>query len=813
MNFVHPQLLWLAPAALLLLAGAALYAASKRRKMLEQLLGQSAKDPRAVHYSPAKRKLRFILLAAVLLLLIAAAARPYRSSRIIPHQTFGRDILVLFDVSKSMWATDVAPSRLEHAKYLLRELVEKTGNDRFGIVAFAGRAFLACPLTSDKTTLEQYIDELGPSVIPIGGTNLELPVNIALDAFDAAAGNRAVLLMTDGDELSGNSAGAIAKLKERKIPLFILGLGDPRIAAPVPDEGGGFKRTAKGELATSRLNEEKLREFAAETGGIYVRSTVTDPGLAPIISRIDQLGRAEQESAEKSIPYDDFPLLLGAAALLLFLYLMTGERPFEWRGAQLLWLALPLLAVGATPAELYNAARESQLAGDKEAASLYEQAIREGVGDREVRSRALYNLGIGSHRNVEETLNKALESVKAQQLDPALKMLDEALNRIGDTEELYRQSLASSAGAPNNLARLASDRSRVEELKKKIEELKKQQEQAKKQAQQARDQNKQEQNQQDQKDQQGQQDQKDQQGQQGQQNKQDQQGQQNQQDQKNQQGQQDQKDQQGQQNQQNKQDQQGQQDQKDQQGQQGQQNQQNKQDQQGQQNQQGQKDQQSQQGQQNRQDQKDRQSQQGQQGRQDQKDRQNRPDTDQAIEQAKREAEQLKKQADELNQTQLSQQAEKARQELEKAGQERRNNRRDQAQKHLDEAARALSGNGDGQEGEQQDQQKSEGQKGESGEQQDQQKSEEQKGESGEQQDQQKSEEQKGESGEQQDQQKSEEQSAEQKDESAEGEEKNEISSETAEQLLQMMKDEEQSLRDRVNRGRGVRERKVEKDW
>ena len=804
MNFVHPQLLWLAPAALLLLAGAALYAASKRRKMLEQLLGQSAKDPRAVHYSPAKRKLRFILLAAVLLLLIAAAARPYRSSRIIPHQTFGRDILVLFDVSKSMWATDVAPSRLEHAKYLLRELVEKTGNDRFGIVAFAGRAFLACPLTSDKTTLEQYIDELGPSVIPIGGTNLELPVNIALDAFDAAAGNRAVLLMTDGDELSGNSAGAIAKLKERKIPLFILGLGDPRIAAPVPDEGGGFKRTAKGELATSRLNEEKLREFAAETGGIYVRSTVTDPGLAPIISRIDQLGRAEQESAEKSIPYDDFPLLLGAAALLLFLYLMTGERPFEWRGAQLLWLALPLLAVGATPAELYNAARESQLAGDKEAASLYEQAIREGVGDREVRSRALYNLGIGSHRNVEETLNKALESVKAQQLDPALKMLDEALNRIGDTEELYRQSLASSAGAPNNLARLASDRSRVEELKKKIEELKKQQEQAKKQAQQARDQNKQEQNQQDQKNQQGQQDQKDQQGQQGQQNQQDQKDQQGQQGQQNQQDQQGQQNQQDQQGQQNRQDQQGQQNQQDQQGQQ------NQQDQQGQQNQQDQQDQQNQQDQQGQQNKQD---QQGQQGRQDQKDRQNRPDTDQAIEQAKREAEQLKKQADELNQTQLSQQAEKARQELEKAGQERRNNRRDQAQKHLDEAARALSGNGDGQEGEQQDQQKSEGQKGESGEQQDQQKSEEQKGESGEQQDQQKSEEQKGESGEQQDQQKSEEQSAEQKDESAEGEEKNEISSETAEQLLQMMKDEEQSLRDRVNRGRGVRERKVEKDW
>ena len=663
-----------------------------------------------------------------------------------------------------MWATDVAPSRLEHAKYLLRELVDRTGNDRFGIVAFAGRAFLACPLTSDKTTLNQYIDELSPASVPIGGTNLEMPIQIALQAFDAAAGNRAVLLMTDGDELSGDSAGAVAKLRERKIPLFVVGLGDPNIAAPVPDEGGGFKRTAKGELATSRLNESKLREFAAETGGIYVRSTVTDPGLTPIINRIDSLGKAEQESRDKSIPYDDFPFLLGAAALLFVLYLVTGERPFEWRkAAGLLALALPLLCIGATPAELYNSAREGQLAGDKKASELYEQAIREGVGDREVRARALYNLGIAAHQGVEADIKKALDSVKSQQLDPALKTLDEALGRIGETEELYSQSLASSGTPPNNLGRLAADRNQIEVLKKKIEELKKQQQKAQQQAQQARNQNKQQQQQQQNQQQQNQQQQNQQ--QQNQQQQQQQQQQQNQQQQNQQQQNQQQQNQQQQNQQQQNQQQQNQQ----------QQNQQ-------QQNQQQQNQQQQNQQQQNQQAQKDRQKQQG-------------KSADEAIEKAKQEAEKLQQQADALDQKKMSEQAQKARQELEKAAEERKNDRQDQAQKHLDEAVKALSSGGG---------QNQENQKNQQGKDQKDQKDQQGKDQK----------DQKDQQGKDQKDRKEQQSAAEQSASTGNKEEKKQdISPDTAEQMLRMMEEEEKSLRDRINQGRSVRERKVEKDW
>ncbi|MDR0933126.1 MAG: VWA domain-containing protein, partial [Victivallales bacterium] len=452
MNFVHPQLLYLALPVILSIVALKLHARNRRKKMLLQLLGSSLSDPAALKLSHAKRNIRFALLAAIMLLLVGVAARPYRSFRVIPHQTFGRDILVLFDVSKSMLSNDVAPSRMEHAKYLLREIVEKSGGDRFGIVAFAGRAFLACPLTADKTTLLQYIDELSPESIPIGGTDLERPIKLALEAFEAAAGNQAILLVTDGDELSGDSAAAIAKLKARHIPLFVVGLGDPHIASPIPEANGGFIRTKSGELATSRLNEDKLQAFARETGGIYIRSTVTNPGISQIAAQINRLDKSQQEATNRTIPYDDFPFLLAGALLLMLIYLLLGERPFKWRTiAPGVSVFLPLVLGAVTPEELYNQAREKQLSNDKESAALYEQAIKMGVGNSEVRGKSLFNLGVGCHQTAEQTLQKAFESLKSQQLDNAQKDLDNALKSVNDAQEYYRQSLADAPDIPNYL--------------------------------------------------------------------------------------------------------------------------------------------------------------------------------------------------------------------------------------------------------------------------------------------------------------------------------------------------------------------------
>ena len=743
MRFIQPQLFYLVLPVLLAVIVLAVYASHCRKQKVRALLGNGDTDPAAVKLSPPRRRFRIFLLLLTMLFLIAAAARPFWSSQLVPFEPRGRDLMVIFDVSKSMLATDIAPSRLEHAKFLLRQLVESAPNDRFGLVAFAGKAYLACPLTSDSLAFTQYIDELNTDTVPLGGTNLEAALRVAEQAFKAAAGgNRGILLFTDGDELAGNSAALVDELRKRQIPLFIVGLGDPEVGAPVPEADGTLKRDASGQLITSKLAETSLKKLAGETGGIYVRSTVTDTGLAVIENRIKRLDTAEQQGAQRTLPIEKFPLALIAAAICLVLYFLLSERPLEYRfsrpksAALLLLPAMLFLLAGAAvpekpetapaqqpkeipvepeppsdPAELYNLARERQIAGDEKAANLYETVIRDAADRPDLQTRSLYNLGTGEHRNARTIAQQAVAKVKAQQLDPALEELKKAEGRLKSAEELYVRSLEipqlqnAVPEASNNLQQLADDRKKIEELKKKIEELKKLQQQAQQQTQQAQQQNQKDQQKQDQKDQQKQ---DQQQGQQGQ----------------------DQKDQQ-------KQDQQQGQDQKDQQ----------KQDQQ-------------------------------------QKSGEN------ALDQARKSAEELKNKADELQQQNLSKQAEQASQELDKAKESREQQKFDEAQKHLEEAMKALGGS----QGQDQKDQQSKDQKDQQGkDQKDQQQGKDQK-------DQQ----QQGKEG-RQDQK--EQQGEEAKPEDGKMDEK------TAEQLLQMMADEEKGLRDAIKQHQRSRQPRVEKDW
>lgn len=712
MRFIQPQLFYLVLPVLLAVIVLAVYASHCRKQKVRALLGNGDTDPAAVKLSPPRRRFRIFLLLLTMLFLIAAAARPFWSSQLVPFEPRGRDLMVIFDVSKSMLATDIAPSRLEHAKFLLRQLVESAPNDRFGLVAFAGKAYLACPLTSDSLAFTQYIDELNTDTVPLGGTNLEAALRVAEQAFKAAAGgNRGILLFTDGDELAGNSAALVNELRKRQIPLFIVGLGDPEVGAPVPEADGTLKRDASGQLITSKLAETSLKKLAGETGGIYVRSTVTDTGLAVIENRIKRLDTAEQQGAQRTLPIEKFPLALIAAAICLVLYFLLSERPLEYRfsrpksAALLLLPAMLFLLAGAAapekpetapaqqpkeipvepeppsdPAELYNLARERQIAGDEKAANLYETVIRDAADRPDLQTRSLYNLGTGEHRNARTIAQQAVAKVKAQQLDPALEELKKAEGRLKSAEELYVRSLEipqlqnAVPEASNNLQQLADDRKKIEELKKKIEELKKLQQQAQQQTQQAQQQNQKDQQKQDQKDQQ-------------------------------------------------------------------------KQDQQ-------------------------------------QKSGEN------ALDQARKSAEELKNKADELQQQNLSKQAEQASQELDKAKESREQQKFDEAQKHLEEAMKALGGS----QGQDQKDQQSKDQKDQQGkDQKDQQQGKDQK-------DQQ----QQGKEG-RQDQK--EQQGEEAKPEDGKMDEK------TAEQLLQMMADEEKGLRDAIKQHQRSRQPRVEKDW
>lgn len=548
MRFLKPEilwhLLWILPAMLVLY----FIAAHKTARTLRAFLGKNAENPDYVLLSKGRRVFRFVLLCLAVLCLVVAAARPSWGVQIQELNGQGRDLLFVFDVSRSMLAKDVQPSRLAHAKWLVKELVKLNPGDRFGLIAFAGKGFLECPLTTDRTSFELSLDELSTDSIPLGGTNIQEALAAALQAFKAAeTSHRAVILVTDGDELEGNSGKAVDEIVARKISLFIAGIGDPSQPSiiQVSDGRGGVKTLtdANGNVVNSPLNEKQLGELAKRTGGIYVRSTAGDPGVAALEKRIRALAPHEYETVKTTKPIDRFGYPLAAAFVLLLLRFMVGERPARRKLAACMLFAFCLAVSGAEEAapaaeESFNKGVEAHEKNDlKTASESYETALRTGVDQAEIRGRATQNLGVIAHTKARSELAASLQAVQGQNLDEAQKQVENSLKTLNQAEGMYLDSMRESAER-NQLAKnqsiLLADRKRAEELKKKIEELKKMQQQAQQQTQQAKDQQKKENQkqdkQQDKQNQQGQQNQpqQDKQNQQGQQGKQEQ-NQQNQQ--------------------------------------------------------------------------------------------------------------------------------------------------------------------------------------------------------------------------------------------------------------------------------------------
>ena len=551
MRFIAPEYLYTLVVTVPAVLAALWYAAWRRRRELEALFADPGAARAALKFSPAARALRIVFLCAAMLAAAVAAARPYWKSHPQTVSERGRDIVVVFDVSRSMLAQDLPPSRLEHAKFLLRQLAQKFPGDRLALVAFAGEAYAACPLTADPVAFEEYVDELTPDLVQRGGTDLEKALRKALKCLKGAAGTQAVVLLTDGDELTGSGRRTIDEFKRRGIPVCVVGLGDPAAATPLPDETGALRRDAKGKLITSRLNEPELRRLAEETGGVYVRSTVADTGADAVAAQLARLTATDHGERTRELPEERFDWFVALAAVLLAVSLLISERSRGTPVRKMLMLLIILLATapGAraeaeeprpvsaapaedaeimaakTPEELYNLGLKRQQAGDAAGAQrCYESVLRQPDETGRSRAKALFNLGAAEHQAARSEFDAARKQVAAQQLDPALAKLKAARGRLGRAREFYGAALAGAGAAaldddnalPTDLRLREADLKRIEELEKQIEELKKQQQQARQSAQNAQQQNQQQQNQK----QQNQQQQKDQQQQQNQQNQQ-----------------------------------------------------------------------------------------------------------------------------------------------------------------------------------------------------------------------------------------------------------------------------------------------------
>jgi len=545
------NLLWIIPLILIF----AIAGSVRRNNLMRKMFGTDERAALFSNASPAKRVFRIILLSLAVLFLAVAAARPSWGKQVMQDTTTGRDLLVLFDVSRSMLSDDVKPSRMDHAKWLVREIVKKNPGDRFGLIAFAGESFLICPLTVDRPSFIQLVDDLDTDTIPIGGTNVQLALEEAVKAFKGAQGtHKAVILVTDGDELTGRGASVVGDLAKAQIPIFAVGVGDPSNPAVirVKDEEGKLRilTDREGNPVKSPLNEPQLTELARRTGGIYVRSTAAYSGIDELETRIKMLERKESEdsvSMFRPIERPAYPLT--AAIILLALFFCVSETRPRSLQTVLALAALLLFAIPAesraqnapargqqtqaaapaddaettqeepapepvrTASELFNSALEHQQVehDDEKARTLYERAIAASEKEPLVRASSYQNIGVISHLDARTSLDGAAEKLQGQDLDSAGKAVDEALVKLNRAEELYRESMRSSAGDASvirNQQILLADRKQAEEMKKQIEELKKLMEQARQQTQQAHDRQQQENQQDQQSEQQQEQDQK-----------------------------------------------------------------------------------------------------------------------------------------------------------------------------------------------------------------------------------------------------------------------------------------------------------------
>ena len=242
----------------------------------------------------------------------------------------GRDIIVAVDVSRSMLATDVPPTRLERAKRAIIDLMQIMEGDRIGLVAFAGGAFVQCPLTLDYGAAKMFVNSLDPSLIPKGGTQIGEAIVKAVGAFEGNdRDTRALILITDGENLQGDLDSAVKLAKEKGVKIFCIGIGTPS-GSPIQiiDEKGNkaYLKDREGNQVLSKLNEETLQKIALETGGAYAQAVASGLELDAIYTkRIAGMDAKELESSRRKHYEHRFQWPLSAAFACFLICFLAGD--------------------------------------------------------------------------------------------------------------------------------------------------------------------------------------------------------------------------------------------------------------------------------------------------------------------------------------------------------------------------------------------------------------------------------------------------------------------------------------------------------
>jgi len=367
---------------------------------------------------------KFWLLLGALALLIVVLARPQFGNKISHEKRTGIETIICMDISNSMLAEDVAPSRLDRAKMMVENLVDHFTNDKIGLIVFAGDAFVQLPITSDYVSAKMFLSSITPEMIATQGTDIAAAINMASHSFTQEENiGKAIIVITDGEDHEGGAMEAAKEAKERGMNTYVLGVGSPN-GAPIPVGNGDYMKDNMGQTVMSALNEQMCRQLADAGSGAYIHVENNSNAQEQLDNELDKLSKKETSSTI----YSDFDEQFQAVAIIVLLLLILEVCILEIKNPMLKRIslfkrskkviAIALLLLVSTGVQAQND-RQMIRQGNKQYrkgnVAEAEVSYRKAVERNERNPQANYNLG-------NSLMAQRKDSLAITQLEKAAKL-------------------------------------------------------------------------------------------------------------------------------------------------------------------------------------------------------------------------------------------------------------------------------------------------------------------------------------------------------------------------------------------------------
>ena len=299
----------------------------KRKRNLRKFGDPSLLKEMMPDVSKYRPTIKFCLLLSAITILIFMIARPQVGSKISHEKREGIEVLIALDISNSMLAQDVIPSRLEKSKLLIEDLVDHFTNDKVGLVVFAGDAFVQLPITNDYVSAKMFLQNINPSLITTQGTDLARAISLSQSCFTQREHiGRAIIVITDGEDHEGGALEAAREAYKKGISVFILGVGTSK-GAPIPDGNGGYLKDNSGQTVLSALNEQMCQQVAKAGNGVYIHVDNTSDAQEKLNKEFSKL----QSGTSDTVVYSEYNEQFQIFGIILLLLLIVETILLESR--------------------------------------------------------------------------------------------------------------------------------------------------------------------------------------------------------------------------------------------------------------------------------------------------------------------------------------------------------------------------------------------------------------------------------------------------------------------------------------------------